>query len=95
VLVDVGGVAEKKQIADLVEPDAGVHHATRVTIIVEFFAKLVDWARPSSQSPVVEAEGAPAFWPWRQVLRSPGVDPDAVLTGRVEAPDDRFRAFEM
>jgi hypothetical protein len=27
VLVDVGGVAEKKQIADLVEPDAGVHHA--------------------------------------------------------------------
>lgn len=68
---------------------------TRVTIIVEFFAKLVDWARPSSQSPVVEAEGAPAFWPWRQVLRSTGVDPDAGLTGRVEAPDDRFRAFEM
>ena len=68
---------------------------TPVTIIVEFFAKLDDWARPSSQSPVVEAEGAPAFWPWRQVLRSPGVDPDAVLTGRVEAPDDRFRALEM
>lgn len=22
-----------------------------------------------------EAEGAPAFWPWRQVLRSLGVDP--------------------
>jgi len=27
----------------------------------------------------VEVEGAPAFWPWRQVLRSLGVDPDAVL----------------
>ena len=43
----------------------------------------------------VEAEGAPAFWPWRQVLRSLGVDADAVLTGRVESPEDRFRAFEM
>lgn len=27
-----------------------------------------------------EAEGAPAFWPWRQVLRSLGVDPDSLLT---------------
>ena len=42
----------------------------------------------------VEAEGAPAFWPWRQVLRSLGVDADAVLTGRVESPEDRFRAFD-
>ena len=42
----------------------------------------------------VEAEGAPAFWPWRQVLRSLDVDPDAVLTGRVESPEDRFRAFD-
>jgi DNA-binding CsgD family transcriptional regulator/tetratricopeptide (TPR) repeat protein len=42
----------------------------------------------------VETEGAPAFWPWRQVLRSLGVDPDAVLTGRVESPEDRFRVFD-
>ena len=42
----------------------------------------------------VEAEGAPAFWPWRQVLRSLGVDPDAVLTGHVESPEDRFRVFD-
>ncbi|HEY6682294.1 MAG TPA: AAA family ATPase [Propionibacteriaceae bacterium] len=41
-----------------------------------------------------EAEGAPAFWPWRQVLRSLGVDPDSVLTGRVESPEDRFRALD-
>jgi predicted ATPase len=41
-----------------------------------------------------EAEGAPAFWPWRQVLRSLGVDPDAVLTGHVESPEDRFRALD-
>jgi DNA-binding CsgD family transcriptional regulator len=42
----------------------------------------------------VEAEGAPAFWPWRQVLRSLGVDPDTVLAGDVESPEDRFRVFD-
>jgi DNA-binding CsgD family transcriptional regulator/tetratricopeptide (TPR) repeat protein len=40
------------------------------------------------------AEGAPAYWPWRQVLRSLGIDPDTVLTGDVESPADRFRVFE-
>ncbi|MCI3949575.1 MAG: transcriptional regulator, LuxR family, partial [Acidimicrobiales bacterium] len=39
----------------------------------------------------VEAEGAPPFWPWRSVLRSLGVDADAVLSGEVESPPDRFR----
>jgi AAA ATPase domain len=39
-------------------------------------------------------EGAPAHWPWRQVLRSLGVDPDAVLAGQAESPEDRFRVFE-
>ncbi|HEV3400856.1 MAG TPA: AAA family ATPase, partial [Acidimicrobiales bacterium] len=42
----------------------------------------------------VEAEGAPGFWPWRQVLRSLGADPDRVLTGDVESPEDRFGVFE-
>jgi hypothetical protein len=51
VLVDVGGVAEKKQIADLLEPDADVITPPPVTITVEFFAKLVDGARHSSHSP--------------------------------------------
>ncbi|MGW1345889.1 ATP-binding protein [Kribbella sp. NPDC002412] len=37
-----------------------------------------------------ETEGAPAYWPWRQVLRSLEVDADEVLTG-----DDRFRLFEQ
>jgi DNA-binding CsgD family transcriptional regulator len=37
-----------------------------------------------------EGEGAPAFWPWRQVLRSIGAG-DAVLNGDVESPQDRFR----
>jgi hypothetical protein len=37
----------------------------------------------------VEVEGAPAFWPWRQVLRSLGVDLDTVLAGDVESPVDR------
>src|SRR5262245_4885960 len=42
----------------------------------------------------VDAEGAPAFWPWRQVLRSLQVDPDAVLWGNAESPEDRFRVFD-
>jgi DNA-binding CsgD family transcriptional regulator len=42
----------------------------------------------------VEAEGAPAFWPWRQVLRSLGVDPDPLLVGDVESPEDRFRVID-
>ena len=42
----------------------------------------------------VEAEGAPAYWPWRQVLRSLRVDPDTVLAGHVESPGDRFRVFD-
>lgn len=42
----------------------------------------------------VEAEGAPAFWPWRQVLRSLGAEPDRVLAGDVESPEDRFRVFD-
>lgn len=42
----------------------------------------------------VEAEGAPAFWPWRQVLRSLRVDPDAVLRGDADSPGDRFRLFD-
>jgi len=42
----------------------------------------------------VEAEGAPAYWAWRQVLRSLSIDPDTVLTGDLESPQDRFRVFE-
>lgn len=42
----------------------------------------------------VETEGAPAFWPWRQVLRSLGIDAGAVLAGDVASPEDRFRLFE-
>lgn len=42
----------------------------------------------------VETEGAPAFWPWRQVLRAAGADPDAVLAHDAEVPQDRFRVFD-
>ncbi len=41
-----------------------------------------------------EGEGAPAFWPWRQVLRSVAADPDSILVGDVESPEDRFRVFD-
>ncbi|HEV7827297.1 MAG TPA: AAA family ATPase [Pseudonocardiaceae bacterium] len=41
-----------------------------------------------------QGEGAPAFWPWRQVLRSLGVDADGVLAAEVESPQDRFRVFD-
>ena len=42
----------------------------------------------------VEARGGPAFWPWRQVLRTLGVDPNALLAGEVESPEDRFRVID-
>lgn len=42
----------------------------------------------------VEADGAPAFWPWRQVLRSLGIEPDTVLGGDAESSQDRFRVFD-
>ncbi|QNE22917.1 AAA family ATPase [Kribbella qitaiheensis] len=38
----------------------------------------------------VETEGAPAYWPWRQILKSLSLDPDKVLT----ATEDRFRLYE-
>lgn len=41
-----------------------------------------------------EAEGAPAFWPWRQVLRTLGADPDRLLAVDVESPGDRFRVLD-
>jgi predicted ATPase len=41
-----------------------------------------------------QGEGAPPFWPWRQVLRSLGVDADGILAAEVESPQDRFRVFD-
>ncbi|HEX8868020.1 MAG TPA: AAA family ATPase [Lentzea sp.] len=42
----------------------------------------------------VETSGAPAFWPWRQVLKAVGADPDLVLAHDAEVPQDRFRVFD-
>jgi DNA-binding CsgD family transcriptional regulator len=42
----------------------------------------------------VETSGAPAFWPWRQVLKAAGADPDEVLAHDAEVPQDRFRVFD-
>src|SRR4051812_47714537 len=42
----------------------------------------------------VDTEGAPAFWPWLQVLRSLGVDPESVLGGGTSSPEARFRAVD-
>ena len=42
----------------------------------------------------VETEGAPAYWPWRQVLRSLDIDPRTLLARDVESPEDRFRVFD-
>jgi len=36
----------------------------------------------------VETSGAPAFWPWRQVLKAAGADPDLVLAHDAEVPQD-------
>ena len=42
----------------------------------------------------VESEGAPAYWPWRQVVRGLGADPEAVFGGAVESPEERFRLVD-
>ncbi|WP_196777833.1 ATP-binding protein [Lentzea aerocolonigenes] len=42
----------------------------------------------------VETSGAPAFWPWRQILKATGADPDLVLAHDAEVPQDRFRVFD-
>ncbi len=42
----------------------------------------------------VEGEGAPPYWPWRQVVRSLGTDPDTVFGGGVESPEERFRLVD-
>jgi DNA-binding CsgD family transcriptional regulator len=39
-------------------------------------------------------EGAPAFWPWRQVLGSLGADAERVFATPIESPEDRFGVFE-
>lgn len=41
-----------------------------------------------------QGEGAPAFWPWRQVLRSLGVDTDGILATEAESSQDRFRVVD-
>ena len=41
-----------------------------------------------------EGEGAPAFWPWHQVLRALGLDPSAARAGDVDSPEDRFRVVD-
>ncbi|HVV20299.1 MAG TPA: AAA family ATPase, partial [Pseudonocardiaceae bacterium] len=38
-----------------------------------------------------EAEGTPPLWPLRQVLRSLGVDAEALRAGPARSPEDRFR----
>jgi DNA-binding CsgD family transcriptional regulator len=42
----------------------------------------------------VEGDGAPAYWPWRQVLRSLGAEVDRVLSGDSGSSEGRFRLFE-
>ena len=39
-----------------------------------------------------DTDGAPAFWPWREVLRSLGATEPSL--GAVESPQDRFRAVD-
>jgi DNA-binding CsgD family transcriptional regulator len=42
----------------------------------------------------IEAAGAPAFWPWRQVLDALGIEPDPVLAADAESPQERFRVLD-
>lgn len=41
----------------------------------------------------VEADGAPAYWPWLQILRTLDLD-TAALTAPVESPEERFSRYD-
>jgi DNA-binding CsgD family transcriptional regulator len=41
----------------------------------------------------VEADGAPAYWPWLQILRRLGLDTGA-LTATIESPEERFSRYD-
>jgi DNA-binding CsgD family transcriptional regulator len=41
----------------------------------------------------VEADGAPPYWPWLQILRTLGLDTD-VLSTTVESPGERFSRYD-
>lgn len=41
----------------------------------------------------VEADGAPPYWPWLQILRTLGLDTDA-LSAAVESPEERFSRYD-
>jgi predicted ATPase len=41
----------------------------------------------------VEADGAPPYWPWLQILRTLGLDTDALST-TVESPEERFSRYD-
>jgi DNA-binding CsgD family transcriptional regulator len=41
----------------------------------------------------VEADGAPPYWPWLQILRTLGLNTDA-LTATIESPEERFSRYE-
>ena len=41
----------------------------------------------------VEADGAPPYWPWLQILRTLGLDADALVT-TIESPEERFSRYD-
>ena len=41
----------------------------------------------------VQGDGAPAYWPWLQILRTLDLDADA-LTAAIESPEERFSRYE-
>jgi len=56
------------------EPDIG-----KTRLAQEFAGVALASGIAVSSGRCVEVKGAPAFWPWRQVLRSLGFDPHTVL----------------
>ncbi len=41
----------------------------------------------------VESDGAPPYWPWLQILRTLGLQTDA-LTATIESPEERFSRYD-
>jgi len=87
--LDAALVGSGRLVLCLGEPGIG-----KTRLAEELVAKARDRGMATTWGAALEVEGAPAYWPWRQVLAGLGVDPDQILSGRGPARDDRYRLFD-
>ncbi|MEU0094123.1 AAA family ATPase [Kribbella sp. NPDC006257] len=77
---------------------AGEAGIGKTRLAQEFAGKALAAGAAVAWGRCVETEGAPAYWPWRQVLKSLGLDPDSLLSAgrdpQIAGSEERFRLCE-